>query len=188
MKPQALFAGFLALLTVTAEGGVRPKVVHPQILAYHELLATKAGAILWLTRDRRGAFHLDEVSPLRQSLSLWRYPEPMGDGTWIQLMNRELRSLGAFRAAVPAPGSSCGIEVPLVRGTWWLLVFDQHEGQRRLVAHLEIGRQLAMLASRRHLPVLGGAPHGPAREQERELPGIGGPGEEDNREAPPAPH
>ncbi|NOZ93944.1 MAG: hypothetical protein GXP47_04260 [Acidobacteria bacterium] len=150
----ALHAILILLLGGPALAG-RPEVVHPKIMAIHELLATKAGAVVWLKRDERGAFTVDEVLPLRQPLRMWLYPEPMGEGTWIQLMTRNQRPMGTFRAAIPEPGASCGVEIPLVRGAWWLLIYDEHHGMRRLLAHLEVGRKLAYVARRNRLPVLG---------------------------------
>jgi len=133
----------------------RPRSVRAHPLSIHEVVDTEAGAILWLHRDDRGVFTLGEVLPLRQPLRMWRYPEPMGDGTWIEIMDRWQRPMGTFRAALPPPGSSCGVEIPLVRGEWWLLIYDERGGMRRLLAHLEVGRQVAAMARHEQLPVLG---------------------------------
>ncbi|HHQ48133.1 MAG TPA: hypothetical protein ENK19_04535 [Acidobacteria bacterium] len=150
-----LLVGLLTGAATWAGAAGRPKVVHPQVLSYHEVVSTKAGAIVGLTRDSRGVFHLGRFLPFREPLKMWIFPEPMGDGTWIQLLSRGLRPLITFRAAVPAPGSSCGVEVPLIRGAWWMLIYQDDGGMRRLVAHLQVGPRLAQVARRYHLPVLG---------------------------------
>ncbi len=176
----------IAVLLAATAGAGRPPVVHPQVLSIHDVLATPAGVIVWLERDESGAFRLGEVLPLRQPLRLWRYPEPMGDGTWIELMTRQQHPLGTFRAAIPAPGSSCGIEVPLVRGAWWLLIFDEHNGMRRLLAHLEVGRELAYVTRRYHLPVLGGQEPRSPSEIRADRPARKGSTRPEKEPSPPA--
>jgi len=112
----------------------------------HELFHSQKGAVVLMRRNGR-AVDAGRVDLLPASVTVWRYPEPLGEGTWVELLTREYRNLGAFRAAVPEGPDWCGVELPLVPGTWWVLVVRQVGGQNRLLGRFRLGPKLMRLAS-----------------------------------------
>jgi len=150
----------LALAAATAPPAARPTPLKATVVAVHDLLVSEVGAVVWLERTG-GGYELRDTTLLREPIRLWKHPEPMGEGTWVQLLDRRMRPAGTYAAALPAPGETCGIEVPLIRGLWYLVFLEEEGGQRRLLGHVEVGPRLASLARRERVWKLLGLPTPP---------------------------
>lgn len=117
------------------------------VISVRALIKTSSVAALWLEGGERGP-KLLSVEPLPGEFRAWRYPQPLGDGTWVELLDGRMRPLMAYRAVLPAPGERCALEVPLVRGAWWVLILAREGGTTRVLAQYQVGPQLARIASR----------------------------------------
>ncbi|GEM_PF-3734189 len=141
----------LLILAATAfPPAPRPTPLKARVVAVHDLFASEVGAVVWLERTDR-KFMLRNATLIREPVRFWRYPEPIADGTWVQLLDRQMRPLGVYGAALPDAGQTCGIEVPMIRGLWYLVLLQQEGSQRRLIGHVEVGPRLASLARREHV-------------------------------------
>ncbi len=138
----ALLFGLLLAPQVQPAAHTRPMARAVEI---HELFTAKNGAVLWILNGTHG-FDLGRVEPLPVPITVWRSEVPMGEGTWIEFLTRTYLNMGAFRTAVPAPGERCGIEIPILPGTWWVILINQVDGQNRVLGRFEVGPRLARLA------------------------------------------
>jgi hypothetical protein len=116
------------------------------------LYLADAAAVLWLER-RDGDLAATEIDPLWSGIATERFEQPVGDGVWVQLLDRRLNVLGSFRGAVPPPDGRCGQEIPVVRGTWWVLFIERSNGQSTFLGQLEVGPELIEVVERNRLPV-----------------------------------
>ncbi len=123
----------------TTDGG-RP-------IGVHLLFDTRSVALLWLEGTADGP-KLRSVEGLPGEFRAWRYPVPVGDGTWVELLDGRMQPIGAYRSAVPAPGERCALEVPVVGGTWWVVLLRKSGGKVRVLAQYQVGPDLARIASR----------------------------------------
>lgn len=147
MIPSALLV--LALLQ-NAHPGIPPVRTDGKtgpVISVRALIKTSSVAALWLEGGETGP-KLVSVEPLPGEFRAWRYSQPLGDGTWVELLDGRMRPLAAYRAVVPAPGERCALEVPIVRGAWWVLILERTGGETRVLAQYQVGPQLARIASR----------------------------------------
>lgn len=117
------------------------------------LYAAPGGAVVWLDRPDAEQVTAGAVEPWLAPIELERYREPQGDGVWVQMLSAQMRPLGAFRAALPPPGGRCALVLPVVRGTWWLLVLQHQGDDTHILGQLEVGPQLAVLVKKYPIPV-----------------------------------
>lgn len=150
-----------ALFVVALSGPVvarTPRSLRPRrVVSVHELFRSQTGVVVLMRRTEEGVA-AGRIDPLPVPLTVWRYPEPLGDGTWVELLNRRSRNLGAYRAAVPEGPGWCGVELPLVPGTWWVLVIRLEDGENRILGRFLLGPKLARLAAAAGEKVGGGRP------------------------------
>ncbi len=158
----------LILAAAAAAPAPRPTPLKAHVVAVHDLFASEVGAVVWLERTER-KYMLRNATLIPEPVRFWRYPEPIADGTWIQLLDRQMRPLGVYAAALPDAGQTCGIEVPMIKGLWYLVLLQQEGSQRRLVGHVEVGPRLASLARRERVWKLLGLPT-PPPEADRPAP------------------
>ncbi len=147
MLPSVLVA--LALLQ-TPPSGIPPLRTDPKtgpVIAFHQVFMTSSVAALWLEGGEQGP-RLVSVEPLPGEFQTRRYPEPVGDGTWVELLNGKMQLMAAYRGAVPPPGGLCAVEVPIVKGTWWVLLIERGGGETTILGQYEVGPDLARIASR----------------------------------------
>ncbi len=147
MIPRALLV--LALLQ-SAHPGI-PPVHYDQktgpVISIRALIKTSSVAALWLEGGETGP-RLLSVEPLPGEFRAWRYPQPLGDGTWAELLDGRMRPMLAYRCAVPGPGERCAVEVPIFKGTWWVLLLERKGGVTRVLGQYQVGPELARIASR----------------------------------------
>ncbi len=159
----------LLLAAPAAPPAPRPTPVRAKVVAVHDLFVSEVGAVVWLERTEK-KFRLANASLLRLPVRFWRYPEPIREGTWIQLLDRRMRPMGVYAAALPAPGETCGVEVPLIQGLWYLVFFRQEGPRRLMVGHVEVGPRLASLARREGVWELLGLPAPPGATRRTPAP------------------
>lgn len=139
----------LALLQ-TAPPGIPPVRTDPKtgpVIAFHQVFMTSSVAALWLEGGEQGP-RLVSVEPLPGEFQARRYPEPVGDGTWVELLNGKMQLMAAYRGAVPPPGERCALEVPIVKGTWWVLILQRRGTVTKILGQYDVGPDLARIASR----------------------------------------
>ncbi len=122
-------------------------------VAVHTLFLADAGAMMWLHGAEDG-IELEDIEPLWQPLRLHRHPAPDGDGLWVELLSVKLELIGAYRSAVPAQGERCGIELPVVRGTWWVMLLEHDGKETTILGRFEVGPQLMQLVKEHGIPTI----------------------------------
>lgn len=126
----------------------------PQIVAVRRLFKADAGVLLWIRSDEQG-LRLEQMEALWQPLEIEQFSEPMGDGIWVELLTHRLELMAAYRGTVPAPGEACALELPAVRGTWFVLLVERRGDETRILGQLEVGRELAKLVDEQKIPLAG---------------------------------
>jgi hypothetical protein len=147
MLPSLLVALALAQ---TPPPGIPPVRSDPKtgpVIAFHQVFMTSSVVALWLEGGEQGP-SLVSVEPLFGEFQTRRYPEPVGDGTWVELLNGKMQLMAAYRGAVPPPGERCAVEVPIVKGTWWVLIVERRSETTKILGQYEVGPDLARIASR----------------------------------------
>ena len=145
--------GLLLVLALLQTVAPRPAPIPPgtkdggQPIGFHVLFDTRSVALLWLDGTESGP-RLRSIEPLPETFRAWRFPAPVGDGTWVELLDGRMQPIGAYRSAVPAPGERCALEVPVIRGTWWVVLLRKSGGETRVLAQFQVGPEFARIASR----------------------------------------
>ncbi len=124
-----------------------------RLVAVHTLFLAEAGAMMWLHGTEDGV-ELEKIEPLWQPFRLHRHPAPVGDGLWVELLSVKLELIGAYRSAVPAKGERCGVELPVVRGTWWVMVLEHDQNKTTILGRFEVGPQLIKLVKEHGIPTI----------------------------------
>jgi len=125
-----------------------------KVIAVRKLFAAEAGVLLWLRADD-DTVRLEGMEPLWQPLRIERFPEPIGDGIWVELLSHRLELMAAFRGTVPPPGGVCGLELPVLRGTWFVLLIERRGDETRILGQIEVGPKLMRLVEEQKIPMAG---------------------------------
>ncbi len=116
-------------------------------IAVHLLFDSHSAALLWLEGTEQGP-RLESIEAFPYHFRAWRYPQPVGDGTWVVLLDGRMQPIGAYRSAVPPAGQRCGLEVPVVKGTWWVVLLERRDGRTHVLGQYQVGPDFARIASR----------------------------------------
>lgn len=146
-----MIGALLAVLTVlqTTPTGVPPsRATAAEVVSIRRVFSEEVVAVLWLHADRDGRLEMEGVEALAIPFRITRHARPTGDGVWVQLLSGQLKPLAAYRTTVPAPGSTCALEVPLVRGAWWVLLTEHHGDTVRILARFKVAEDLAEIHAR----------------------------------------
>ena len=143
-----MIAALLAVLTVlqtAAPATAPPKATSAEIVSIRRMFKEELVAVMWLHADREGRLEMESIEPMAIPFRITRHARPIADGVWVQLLSGRLEPLAAYRAAPPAPGDSCAMEVPLVPGTWYVVLTEHRGPDVEILARFEVGRRLAQI-------------------------------------------
>jgi len=116
-------------------------------VGFHLLFDADSVALLWLEGAREGP-RLRSIEAFPGHFRAWRFPTPVGDGVWVELLDGRMQPIGAYRAAIPPEGEVCGLEVPVIKGTWWVVLLERRDGRTRVLGQYQVGPDFARIASR----------------------------------------